>query len=483
MNEMELLRELAQETPLPAPGDLDAARARLVAAITADPATYATAAAQATVHQAYPSTGRPVNLLRPAAPAPVRSAVKVMYGGAASAAAVFLIATLPSIGDIHGRLLGHRVTATPFTITLVIVLIVAEIALWLWMARAVGQGRRWARILSVVLTALATLELQGQHGVLSVFLAWVTFLTGLAVVWLLWRPASRAFFKRYPLRADYAGITLGRQRYPLAYRPAVFVPWADVEQIILYTGYQAGASAPWIGIRRREGAPALPYGNEQAPFCPVPGVVAGATQRIKGLRIDRERLAAVTAAAAPGVSVVEGRYEERFRLTGAAVGPALALLAVGVGLGVLWHTQLVFLLLAIPAVLALAWRPVALLADHAGITLGSERLLPRSPVVVIPWADVQQIILYSGHTSSGDQVPYIGVQRPEGAPALPYGNEQSPWCPVPGVAAGATRRIKRWQLDRERLAAVTAAVAPGIPVTEAGNDPTQRIEGPGQRED
>ena len=43
MNEMELLRELAQETPLPAPGELDAARARLVAAITADPATYATA--------------------------------------------------------------------------------------------------------------------------------------------------------------------------------------------------------------------------------------------------------------------------------------------------------------------------------------------------------------------------------------------------------------------------------------------------------
>ena len=59
MNEMELLRELAQETPLPAPGDLDAARARLVAAITADPATYATAAAQASVHQAHPSTGRP----------------------------------------------------------------------------------------------------------------------------------------------------------------------------------------------------------------------------------------------------------------------------------------------------------------------------------------------------------------------------------------------------------------------------------------
>ena len=222
MNEMELLRELAQETPLPAPGELDAARARLVAAITADPATYATAAAQATVGQPSPSAGQPVDLLRPAAPAPVLTAVKLMYGAAASTAAVFLIAALPFIGDIHGRFFGHRVTTTPLSITLVIVIFgLVPVALWLWMARAVGQGRNWARILSTVLFVLATLELQGEHGVLSVFLAWVTWLTGLAVVWLLWRPASRAFFKRYPVRADHAGITLGPQRYPLASRPAI----------------------------------------------------------------------------------------------------------------------------------------------------------------------------------------------------------------------------------------------------------------------
>ena len=234
------------------------------------------------------------------------TAVKLMYGGAASTAAVFLIAALPFIGDIHGRLFGHRVTTTPLSITLVIVIFgLVPVALWLWMARAVGQGRNWARILSTVLFVLATLELQGEHGVLSVFLAWVTWLTGLAVVWLLWRPASRAFFKRYPVRADHAGITLGPQRYPLASRPAIFVPWADVEQIILYTGYQGGGPAPWIGIRRREGTPALPSGNEQDPFCPVPGVAAGTTRRIKGARLDRERLAAVTAAVAPGISVIE----------------------------------------------------------------------------------------------------------------------------------------------------------------------------------
>jgi hypothetical protein len=308
MNEMELLRERAQETPLPAPAELDAARARLVAAIAADPATYATAAAQATTGQPGPSAGRPVDLLRPAAPAPVLTAVRLMYVAAASTAAVFLIAVLPFVGDIHsiGRFRGHPLPATPLTIMLVMVaFVLGPIALWLWMARAVGQGRNWARILSTVLFVLATDELQGEHGVLSVFLAWVTWLTGLAVVWLLWRPASRAFFKRYPLRADHTGITLGRQHYPLTSRPATFVPWTDVEQIILYTGYHGGGPAPWIGIRRREGAPALPSGNEQAPFCPVPGVAAGATRRNKGLRLDHERLAAVTATVAPGISVIE----------------------------------------------------------------------------------------------------------------------------------------------------------------------------------
>jgi len=188
-----------------------------------------------------------------------------------------------------------------------------------------------------------------------------------------------------------------------------------------------------------------------------------------------------------------GRYEERYRLTGAALGLASALLALGLGL--LWHTQLIFaaltVLAVIPAVLAVALRPVAFRADHAGITLGSDRLLPRRPAVFIPWADVERIILYPGRKAAGfgdylwasGEVEYIGVQSRDGAPALARGNKQAPWCPVPGVAAGATRPIKNWRLDRERLAAVTAAVAPDIPVIDARNDPDRRIEGPGQRQD
>jgi hypothetical protein len=66
-----------------------------------------------------------------------------------------------------------------------------------------------------------------------------------------------------------------------------------------------------------------------------------------------------------------------------------------------------------------------------------------------------------------------------------HGNEQVRVSryPVSGLAAGATLRIKGWRLDREQLAAVTAAVAPGILVIDARKDPGLRIEGPRQRQD
>ena len=194
MNEMELLRELAQQTPLPAPAELDAARARLVAAIATDPATHATAVAQVTADQPCPSAGEPAGPPRPPAPAPVLTAARFMHAGAVGTAA-YLIVALPFIGDIQGRMLGHRLTATPLIVTLVVLVGVAAIALWLWMARATSQGKNWARILSTVLFGLATLQLLGNHGLAQVFFAALTWLTGLPAVWLLWRPASSAFFK------------------------------------------------------------------------------------------------------------------------------------------------------------------------------------------------------------------------------------------------------------------------------------------------
>ena len=169
------------------------------------------------MHQPSPSSGQPAGPLRPPAPAPALTAVKLMHAGAAVSAIGLIIGLALILVDIQaaarGRFLGHSLTAPqmrPLIITVWILFGLAAIALWLWMARANGQGRNWARILSMVLFGLATLQLPGDFtqpvshvgfgatvlyygGSALVAAAW---LVGAAVVWLLWRPSSSAFFKR-----------------------------------------------------------------------------------------------------------------------------------------------------------------------------------------------------------------------------------------------------------------------------------------------
>jgi len=158
--------------------------------------------------------------LRPGVPRSartVRAAVRFIYVGAA-VSTVTLIIALPSIIDIktyHPEVNNHPLTTAqlnqwgPLIITLSIVLGLVPIALWLWMARANGRGRTWARILSTVLFGVATLDLTGAfhlHSAIGIQVNLVpiefgptipvlTWLAGLAAVWLLWRPASTAFFR------------------------------------------------------------------------------------------------------------------------------------------------------------------------------------------------------------------------------------------------------------------------------------------------
>jgi hypothetical protein len=141
-----------------------------------------------------------------------------------------------------------------------------------------------------------------------------------------------------------------------------------------------------------------------------------------------------------------GRYEERYRLTGAAWGLASALVVFG--LGFLRHTHLisaaltVLITIAIPAVLAVALRPVAFRADHAGITLGSAWQLPGRPAVFIPWADVEKIILYPGYTSGGDQVHCIGSSAGTEPRPCPAATSKLPGAPSPASRPGRHGRSR-----------------------------------------
>ena len=168
------------------------------------------------MYQPSTSGGQPAAPPQPFVPAPVRTAVKLMYAGAAVTAAELVFGLALIIVDINaaarGQFLGYSLAspqARPFVITAWVLGGLVTMALWLWMARANGQGRNWARILSTVLFVLATLQLPGAftqpvshagsgatvlyYGVAVLFVA--AWLVGAVAVWLLWRSASRTFFE------------------------------------------------------------------------------------------------------------------------------------------------------------------------------------------------------------------------------------------------------------------------------------------------
>jgi len=158
------------------------------------------------MYQPYPSSGKPVEPERPPAPQSVLNAVKFMYVGAA-VSTVSLVISLADIGGTKTAIKKARPSLTAaqvnqlntFIVTLAIVSGVIGVALWLWMARANGQGRNWARILSSVLFGLATLDLFGvlsqPKTLLGLVFPVLTWLVGLGAIILLWRGESSEFFK------------------------------------------------------------------------------------------------------------------------------------------------------------------------------------------------------------------------------------------------------------------------------------------------
>lgn len=188
-------------------------------------------------------------------------------------------------------------------------------------------------------------------------------------------------------------------------------------------------------------------------------------------------------------------YEERYRLTRLAVA-GLAASVFLVAVGFLWHLPVIFLPLgAALAVLTAqgagvidrARRTTAFRADQAGITLGTvpdKLTVRRGSRLFIPWADVERIILYPVHPrgrGGRGAVRCIGVQRRATTEPLRWGNEQAPGCPVPRVPAWATRPVTGWRLDRSRLAAVTAAVAPDVAILDTSTEPLPGDQDDGQR--
>ena len=156
--------------------------------------------------QPYPSSGTTVEPKRPPAPKSVQNAVKLMYVGAA-VSTISLLISLLSIGSTKDAIKKARpnLSATQinqlntFIIALAIVSGVIGVALWLWMARANGQGKNWARIMSTVLFGLATVDLFGvvtqPKTSLGLVFPLLTWLVGLGAIVFLWRKENTDFYR------------------------------------------------------------------------------------------------------------------------------------------------------------------------------------------------------------------------------------------------------------------------------------------------
>jgi hypothetical protein len=156
--------------------------------------------------QRYPSSDKPVELEHPPAPPSVMNAVKLMYAGAAIST-VSLIVTLADVGGVKSAIKRAKPTWTAaqvnsydrFIISLAVVSGLIGIGLWLWMARANLRGKNWARIVSSVLFALATLDLIGvftePKTALGLVFPLLTWLVGLGAIVLLWRKDNNDFYQ------------------------------------------------------------------------------------------------------------------------------------------------------------------------------------------------------------------------------------------------------------------------------------------------
>jgi hypothetical protein len=146
---------------------------------------------------------------RPPTPSSVLNAVKLMYVGAGLEVVGLAIAAA-STGTIRSavkKAYPHDSTATVNRlvhgeIAFLIIGAVIGVGLWVWMAQKNKAGRNWARVTGTVFFGISTL-LQAvglaQHtAVLSKLLGVVVWLVGLAIVILLWRRESSAYFKPKP---------------------------------------------------------------------------------------------------------------------------------------------------------------------------------------------------------------------------------------------------------------------------------------------
>ncbi|CCH16952.1 hypothetical protein [Micromonospora lupini] len=185
-----------------------------------------------------------------------------------------------------------------------------------------------------------------------------------------------------------------------------------------------------------------------------------------------------------GSTIAPGEvYEERFGFTrGDLLLMPTSVVFVAVGVALLRDEPLpglavtvfggVFLLLRLVSVLSCR---VALRVDAAGVTLGQTPPWPSSHTAVVPWSDIEAVVLWTQQVGL-NSVPYVGLQRRPGLPPLP-GSARSRGLRrmnqalvphVPRAVIADSRPATFWRLHRPSIEAAVRHFAPAVEIVDAG---------------
>ena len=167
----------------------------------------------AVVYQPFPSGSQQPVPQPPGPPQPVRTAVLLMYAGAALRAIVIIFDVTRIAGLTNpiwlrypGNSSGQIHTTKVVAVSIVVVTGLIAIGAWIWMARANGAGRTWARVVGCIFFGINTLGLLSvitrPHAASGLVLAVLMWLAGLGAIVLLWRRESSAYYQAGSVRVS-----------------------------------------------------------------------------------------------------------------------------------------------------------------------------------------------------------------------------------------------------------------------------------------
>lgn len=157
----------------------------------------------------YPQGGTEPTVAAVPQPRSIQNAVRLMWAGAALSLLQLLVGllTLGSVKDNiadqlrdDGTFTQDKVdTAYNVIVINTVVVTLLAIALWLGMAKANGDGRKWARVVATALGVLNVLVVitavaQGQADPLSLVLSVIVAVLAITILVLLWRKESTDFY-------------------------------------------------------------------------------------------------------------------------------------------------------------------------------------------------------------------------------------------------------------------------------------------------